>query len=176
MRAGRAILGQVQLLNTIANVRGERRFMSSSSIDGAAEHCEEPMRLAEFILRNMEAILAQWETFAATQLPAAANMKRLALRDHAQQILEAVSKDLGTVQSRDAQAEKSVGRAPVLIDAPETAAETHAILRARSGFNIKQLAAEYRALRASVLRLWIDACHPQAAHPEDMMRFNEAID
>ena len=51
------------------------------------------MRLADFIRRDMEAILAQWEAFAAAQLPAAASMKSLALRDHAQQILEAVFAD-----------------------------------------------------------------------------------
>ena len=44
-----------------------------------------------------------------------------------------------------------MGRAPVVIDARETAAHTHALLRAKSGFDINQLAAEYRALRASVL-------------------------
>ena len=42
------------------------------------------MRLAEFILRHMEAILAEWEAFATTQLPAAGGMTSLALRDHAQ--------------------------------------------------------------------------------------------
>ena len=114
------------------------------------------MRLADFILRDMESILAQWEAFAATLLPAAANMKSLALRDHAQQILEAVAKDLSTAQTREAQIEKSMGQAPKLVGAPETAAQTHALLRARAGFDINQLAAEYRALRASVLRLWMD--------------------
>jgi signal transduction histidine kinase len=59
---------------------------------------------------------------------------------------------------------------------PETAAQTHALLRARSGFEINQLAAEYRALRASVLRLWMDVCQPEAPHPDDIIRFNEAID
>ena len=42
--------------------------------------------------------------------------------------------------------------------APDTAAQTHAVLRAHSGFNIIQLVAEYRALRASVLRqskIWL---------------------
>ena len=70
------------------------------------------MRLADFILRDMEIILGQWEAFAATLLPAAANMKSLALRDHAQQILEAVAKDLSTSQTKEAQREKSMGRAP----------------------------------------------------------------
>jgi signal transduction histidine kinase len=134
------------------------------------------MRLADFILRDMETILVQWETFAATLLPAAVDMKSLALRDHAQQILQAVAKDLSTAQTREAQAEKSMGRTPALIGAPETAAQTHALLRARGGFDINQLAAEYRALRASILRLWIDECWPEAPHPDDVIRFNEAID
>jgi signal transduction histidine kinase len=134
------------------------------------------MRLADFILRDMETILGQWEAFAATLLPAAADMRSLALRDHAQQILEAVASDLSTAQTRQAQREKSLGRAPKLTEAPETAAQTHGHLRARSGFEINQLAAEYRALRASVLRLWMDDCQPEAPYPDDIIRFNEAID
>lgn len=134
------------------------------------------MRLAAFILRNIEPILIEWEAFAATLLPAAQHMDALALRDHAQQILLAVAKDLSTPQTRDEQSEKSKGRAPREPGAPETAAQVHAVLRARGGFNIRQLAAEYRALRASVLRLWMDECGPAAPHVDDMVRFNEAID
>jgi signal transduction histidine kinase len=134
------------------------------------------MRFAEFIRRNMEAILAEWEAFATTLLPAAAGMTSLALRDHAQQILEAVAKDLTTLQTREARSEKSKGRAPEVVGAPETAAQTHAVLRARSGFDINQLVAEYRALRASVLRLWIDTGPTNEPGVEDVIRFNEAID
>ena len=134
------------------------------------------MRLADFILRDMESILVEWEGFAATLFPAAASMTPLALRDHARQILEAVATDLSTPQTKQAQTEKSLGRAPKLLDAPETAAQTHAVLRARSSFNIDQLASEYRALRASVLRLWTEACQPDDLNLEDVVRFNEAID
>lgn len=134
------------------------------------------MRLADFILRNMETILGQWEEFAGTLLPAAAGMTSLALRDHAKEILEAVAKDLLTPQTQEAQAEKSKGRAPKVTGAPETAAQTHAVLRARSGFDINQLAAEYRALRASVLRLWMETCEPDEIIVDDIVRFNEAID
>lgn len=134
------------------------------------------MRLADFILRNMGAIVAEWESFAATLLPAAADMTPLALQDHAEQILRAVAKDLETPQTRRAQAEKSKGRAPRLPDAPETAAQTHAVLRARSGFDINQLVAEYRALRASVLRLWLDASSSEGPSVDEVIRFNEAID
>src|SRR5215212_9799870 len=52
------------------------------------------MRLAEFVRNDMEGILADWQAFAATQLPGAAGMKPLELRDHAQKILEAVAKDI----------------------------------------------------------------------------------
>ncbi|BFG81299.1 hypothetical protein PTKU46_93330 [Paraburkholderia terrae] len=134
------------------------------------------MRLADFILRDVGHIVAEWEAFAATLLPAARTMDSLALRDHAQHILQAVAKDLSTPQTQDAQREKSMGRAPKQIGAPETAAQTHALLRARGGFNINQMVAEYRALRASLLRLWIDECEPAVPDLDDMIRFNEAID
>jgi signal transduction histidine kinase len=134
------------------------------------------MRLGEFILQNMEAILAHWEAFAATRLPAAEIMGPLALRDHAQQILEAIVRDLKTSQTRQAQTDKSMGLAPVISSALETAAETHAVLRARSGFDINQLAAEYRALRASVLQLWTDRCNPNDIVMDDVIRFGEAMD
>jgi signal transduction histidine kinase len=134
------------------------------------------MRLSDFIRKEMEAIVAQWEAFAATQLPAATHMSPLALRNHVHQILEAVAKDITTAQTREAQAAKSMGRAPKPDPATETAAQMHAFLRAHSGFNINQLAAEYRALRASVLRMWLDACLPELPDLNDMIRFNEAID
>ena len=89
------------------------------------------MRLSDFILRNMESILAKWEEFAATRLPAAASMTSLELRDLAQQILEAVAADLSTSQSPEEQAAKSKGLAPAPFPARETAAQTHAVMRAR---------------------------------------------
>jgi signal transduction histidine kinase len=134
------------------------------------------MRLTEFISGNMEAILAEWEVFATTLVPAAADMSPLALRDHAPQILAAIAKDIATAQTPEEQAEKSKGRAPKMPGAPETAAQTHAVLRARSGFDIIQLVAEYRALRASVLRLWMDAAPVGKPRTEEVIRFNEAID
>jgi signal transduction histidine kinase len=134
------------------------------------------MRLAQFIVRDLEHILSQWETFAATHVSAAAGMTPLQLRDHAREILQAVVQDLETSQTKEAQVAKSKGLAPKPFEAPETSAETHGFLRACSGFDIKQLTSEFRALRASVMRLWMDACQPDAPHLEDIIRFNEAID
>jgi hypothetical protein len=134
------------------------------------------MRLAEFILHEIETILMEWEGFALTLAPAAESMTSLALRNHAQQILEAVAADISSPQTKQAQSDKSKGNAPRILGASETAAQTHAILRAQSGFDIKQLVAEYRALRACVLRLWMDASQPNDASLNDVIRFNEAID
>jgi signal transduction histidine kinase len=134
------------------------------------------MRLGDFILGDMERILARWEAFAATRLPSAASMTSLELRDHAQQILEAIVADLSAPQTRDAQAAKSMGLAPAPFPARETAAQIHAVLRAKNGYDIQQLASEYRALRASVLSLWMDACLPADPRLDDVIRFNEAID
>jgi len=105
------------------------------------------MRLTAFIERDMEAILAEWETFARA-LPSGGSLNVAALRNHAKQILEAVCKDIAHEQTRDEQALKSKGLA-VPLDARETAAQTHALLRARDGFDVNQMASEYRALRAS---------------------------
>jgi len=134
------------------------------------------MRLAEFILHDMEAVLREWDAFATAHIPTAAKMTPQAIRDHAQQILKTVARDMTTAQTKRAQEDKSKGLAPETAGDPETAAETHAVLRAESGFNINELAAEYRALRASVLRRWMEACPSSDLSVDDVVRFNEAID
>jgi len=132
------------------------------------------VRLADFILQHMEEILVRWEEFAGG-LPNARLMSVAELRDHAEQILRAVCKDLALPQTTEARDLKGKGRAPP-IDASETAAQTHALLRARAGFDINEMAAEYRALRASVLGSWVDAGDLHTTDLADMLRFNEAID
>jgi hypothetical protein len=134
------------------------------------------MRLADFIEANSEAILGEWEAFARSLLPAAAGLDVEALRDHAEQILQTAARDLRTSQTGSEQLAKSRGEAARLAGSPETAAQTHAVLRATAGFTLQQMVAEYRALRATVLRLWAD---PHEAGPDalaDVNRFNEAID
>jgi signal transduction histidine kinase len=134
------------------------------------------VKLSKFIIENMEAILTEWEAFAKTILPAAETMDSLALRDHAKQILEAVAIDIETSQTAREQSDKSKDLAPVLAG-EETAATTHGALRHLAGFDLKQLGSEYRALRASVIRMWqAQLSELGDAEFNDMMRFNEAID
>ena len=56
------------------------------------------MKLADFILKNMERFLQEWEDFANT-LPPAKDMDKLALRDHAKALLESIVKDISTPKS-----------------------------------------------------------------------------
>lgn len=132
------------------------------------------MRLAQFITENIEDILVEWEAFAASLSPGQ-TMTSLALRDHARQILHAVAADIETNQTELEQAYKSQGFVTIA-EATRTAAMTHGALRYLAGFDLRQLAAEFRALRASVLRLWLKrGVHDHSAFYE-MTRFNESID
>lgn len=135
------------------------------------------MPLADFIAANAEPILAEWVEFANTCGPAGRTMDLAALRDHAQAMLDAIVVDLRTPQSREQQVEKSRGNADPDPAASDTPAEVHGAGRAESGFTIGEMVAEYRALRASVIRLWTQASGNLTGDDlEDLMRFNEAID
>lgn len=135
------------------------------------------MRLADFIERNREPIMAEWEAFARTCAPASGSMDVAALRDHANEMLTVIAADLRTPQTGREQSEKSKGDAPSLEPQGKTAAEKHGAGRAESGFTTDQMVSEYRALRASVIRLWTRAQGEIVpADLEDLTRFNEAID
>jgi signal transduction histidine kinase len=133
------------------------------------------MHLSDFISENMESILQAWEDFARTIEPPALTMDKRALRDHASAMLRVISKDLAAGQTALEQSEKSKGHG--LRDNDDTAAESHADARLLSGYTIEQIVSEFRALRASVLRLWSNSAEKrQDVDALDIIRFNEAID
>ena len=135
------------------------------------------VRLADFIATNTEPILAEWVTFAESCGPAGMTMDIVGLRDHALEMLKDIVADLRTPQSASQQKQKSTGRAEQPAEAGETAAEVHGSGRAESGFTVAEMVSEYRALRASVIRLWTKADGALTGDDlEDLMRFNEAID
>lgn len=132
--------------------------------------------MQSFITEHLEEIIREWESFAETVSPASANLDSAGLRDHVRQMLQAIALDIQTSQTDREQYLKSKGLAPVASKV-ETAAETHGALRYSSGFDLGALVAEFRALRASVLRLWLGkGLHRDDAHAYELARFNEAID
>jgi signal transduction histidine kinase len=141
-----------------------------------ATHQPGAPRLSRFIRDNAEPILAEWETFARS-LPGGGAMNVAALRDHAKEMLLAIAVDLERPQSDRAQEEKARGERDAGVARDTTAAQEHGTGRAGSGFTVGQMVAEFRALRASVTRLWL-AEETGGAHTDltDLIRFNEAID
>lgn len=131
------------------------------------------MKLSDFIVGNIEPILEAWEQFA-TDIPSAHNLDVAKLRDHAEGILREIALDLKRPQTADQQQEKSKGRGPP--EAKESEAELHGAIRVSLGFSISESISEFRALRASVLRLWTDAAQDALTSGEEIIRFNEAID
>ena len=137
------------------------------------------MGLADFIVANMKTILQEWVRFAAG-LEAGANMGTLALRDHAELILQATVRDMRSPQSNVQQDEKSRGEGGLEGEASkglDRASEAHGVERFGSGFCLEEVVSEYRALRASVLRLWQKSLRElEIGHLQEIIRFNESMD
>ena len=132
-------------------------------------------RLPHFIKNNTVEIIGEWKAFARTLIPSADGMTPDALRDHIHQILAFVMSDMASYQTPAEQKEKSHGAKKQI--QLVTAAQTHAAVRFAGGFDIGQMASEYRALRASILKLWSNTGPAfDAEDIADMTRFNEAID
>jgi signal transduction histidine kinase len=133
------------------------------------------MRLSDFILKNLELILQAWEQFARSVDTPMPPMDSRGLRDHAEYILRNVASDMRRTHSPLPQ-----GVEPQKLEAtPEdvTAAQVHAQTRLMAGFTLDQMVSEYRALRSSVLRLWLAQGYAGEDHQvEDMIQFNEAVD
>jgi signal transduction histidine kinase len=130
------------------------------------------MALSDFIRTHHPEIIAAFEEFAQTLIPAGTSMTSVELRDHAAEMLTAIVEDLGTGQSASEQGRKSkgLGRAQGMA----ASGIQHADARIRHGFAPPQLLAEFRALRASVLSLYErSGGTPDVA---GIRRFNESID
>jgi signal transduction histidine kinase len=137
------------------------------------------MRLPEFMLTHREQILSEWVAFARSCLTTPETMNLAELRDHASEMLDTIAADLNTPQTKLQQVDKSEGKSDAEPDSggSDTAAQSHGAARAESGFTVEQMVSEYRALRASVTRLWIEAAGELSRKDlDDLIRFNEAID
>ena len=135
------------------------------------------MRLADFITTHLESILVEWVSFARTRISVGRGMTDLALRDDAEAILREVARDMGTSQTTDEQLSKSQGDTAPRESLAKPPSHAHAMQRVRSGFEVNQMVSEFRALRATVLRLWSASAGTATIEDlQDVTRFNESID
>jgi hypothetical protein len=129
------------------------------------------MSLVAFIRHNHEEIISEFAAFARTLMPAGTDLTEAELRDHAEELLTAVVEDINTPQTGDEQSHKSQGRGSA--KAMQACGKLHADDRIQQGFTFRAVLAEFRALRAAVLRLYEES---GASDLSDVRRFNEAID
>src|SRR5688500_4468291 len=133
------------------------------------------MTLSQFIRDKIEAILHE-SAQSAISLQTPAGMDTHALRNDAKKILLAIALDMESAQSGQEQSTKSKGL-KVRSGDQETDATTHASGRFIDGFSLNEMVSEYRALRASVIRLWL--AQPTAETKDrlfELIRFDEGID
>ena len=135
------------------------------------------MRFSAFIVANQQVILEEWVRQARTLLRAAEYMSIAELEDHGRQLILAIAADMDAPQSERQRFAKSqyVAGEP---NAPLTAGGKHGRSRQRAGFDSMQMHGEFRALRASILRLWARSSPTETAEvaAEEIARFNEAVD
>ena len=129
------------------------------------------MSLSAFIRDHHEEIISEFAVFARTLMPPGADMSETELRDHAEDILNAVVHDMSIAQTGNEQALKSQGHGSA--QTMEESGRLHADDRIQHGFSFRAVLAEFRALRATVLRLYAEG---GAADLREVARFNEAID
>lgn len=134
------------------------------------------MRFSVFIKENLDAIVADWEAFGR-KLPAGRTLSAIALRDHSREILLTIAQEMDLPQSDRERAEEAQDIAATEASTTSAAAE-HGALRQMAGFDLVQLFAEFRAMRASVMAFWLraDAASSGASAMEEIARFNEGID
>jgi signal transduction histidine kinase len=129
------------------------------------------MSLNAFIQRNHGEIIGEFSAFARTLMPPNSPMTQQELRDHCEELLGAIAEDLDTEQTAREQSQKSRGHGTAHM--MRVSGHLHADGRLRHTFTLVQLLAEFRALRASVLRLYEVTGEGDLA---GVRRFNEAID
>lgn len=134
--------------------------------------------LSNFLRTRTELIMRDWEEFAKTHIPVASGLTRAELRDHLGSILKFIAEDMDSHQTKQEQKEKSKGIDTKDNDStePDSAAEIHADIRFMEGFDPIELMAEFRALRASITRLWENERSKTEVDYLEMVRFNESID
>jgi signal transduction histidine kinase len=134
------------------------------------------MQLSAFIRASPDDIERAWEDFARTLTPFSADLSDSILRDHLRDILIAMADDMESPQSSAEQQAKSKGQGPRGGTLDRISA-IHARARLASGFSLEHAISEYRALRSSILFLWVRSA-PQREEIQlpEVTRFNETID
>ena len=135
------------------------------------------MKLTHFIKTHKEDITNEWVKFAQGNIKDVKKMKLEEVQDHIKQMLGRIVESMETLESDVEQEKKSQGQVQMLPH-EKKAANNHGEQRAKMAFNIVELSSEFRALRASILRLWEADSRTKKVEADfqEIIRFNEVID
>lgn len=128
------------------------------------------MPLSDYIAKNKESILPDWAAFARQHVPAARDLEDRQLERPTADVLAAIAVSLSDTLD-------PLGGVDTAPSAIVQAAHAHAELRLRQSFTLDQMIAEYRVLRASVVRRWsrqTGLAHNEAI--DELARFDAVID
>jgi signal transduction histidine kinase len=134
------------------------------------------MPLSDFIEANLDVLVDDWAEFAGQLLREDQPLTVRELQNSARHMLQRVAADMRSNQTGVEQEEKSRGeKGGGAADVTDAALE-HADDRLDQGFTLDDVVAEFRALRATVLRRWQQSQVDPVTALRESIRFNEAID
>lgn len=132
------------------------------------------MDLADFIEANIPALVDDWAEYAVGISQDESQLSEDQLRNSAADILTAIATDMREPQSAMQQQSKSRGENHAPQSRFNQVARLHAEDRLSHAFGINDVVAEFRALRATVLRRWqVTVTSPAGASAfQQMIRFS----
>ncbi len=163
----------------------ESRALTGSSAQRSGSPDQAVCRLSgcatwrTFIQGHIEDILTEWDTFARSIQPEAQQLSAERLRDHAREMLDAIILDMAGEQTAAEQRAnpKDTALATSLRAKPLPRRCSTPFIVCAEGFTLNEVVAEYRALRASVVRLWTrEMGQADRSSLDELTRFSEAID
>lgn len=131
------------------------------------------MKLADYIRSHSSEIMQEWENYARDYVPGGESMTRQELRDHISEMLTFITEDMSTPRTREQQEQKA--KTPPE-DASNQVGARHAEQRFRAGFDTLEVVSEFRALRASIVKLWDPLRTRTDRDYDELMRFTESTD
>jgi len=134
------------------------------------------MSLSNFIEANLDVLVDDWAGFASQLIGCDSPLTQRELQNSARHILERVAADMRIEQSGAQQKEKSRGEMGRGAANVTDVALAHADDRLDQGFTLDNVVAEFRALRAAVMRRWQQSAVDARTALDETVRFNEAID
>lgn len=134
------------------------------------------MNIPSFIREHRDDLIDDWIRYAKELQPAAGNLSDDQLRNSGAEILMAIAVNMERTQNEAQQMAKSFGAKSEGDAGFDFISVLHADDRRAQGFGLNDVLAEFRALRASVLRRWEAVGSTDRESFQELIRFNEAID